>query len=561
MAIQPDGRILLAGQAPQPARVCRDTPKGRGCHRARFYYGAVVRFNADGSLDTGFGADGGTVDFRFQRILGNLPAEFPVLALLPSGQIVVGADGGFRLARYMSDGRADANFGGGVVGGDRPHPSFAQRADETFPSALLVRNDETIAVGGTLAGNLQAHIYWAGATARLYNVDGSFKEVLGEGPVSPPLVGSSLSDLVAEPDGSLIAAGSYRPEGSLGFSAMLTRFVPGSGMPYDASFADGKGFASFPPGSAARAVIVDAGKLIVAGSLAGRFLLARFDEDGIPDPSFGEGGFSVPSIPGSISASAIAIAVQPDGKLVVAGRTLDACQVKPPSGRCWNLVIGRFNSDGSVDSTFGQGGFARLATSNDQRFEPGDVDLAVLPDGKLLLSEGTGSGREAFVLARYDADGTLDQSFGKKGIATALPCQGSIAQRRRAGCLGNALVHLRASGLAGGRPHGSLEIVNVALQDPMVAVRLLLPPELQGRPGSAGRAKAVTVKRHESTVKVHRHSIVLNRMGIPRGLHLGFPPGILRRAREIPPGHKLVFRVKVKFRDGSWQTVRVEQAS
>jgi len=561
MVVQADGKILLAGQAPQATRVCRDTHKGRRCHRARFYYGAIVRFDADGSLDTGFGARGGIVDFRFQRILGNLPAEFPVLALLPSGQIVVGADGGFRLARYMSDGRADANFGGGVVGGDRPHPSFAERAEETFPSALLVRGDGTIAVGGTLAGNFQAHVYWAGAAARLYNVDGSFKEVLGEGPVSPPLVGSSLSDLVAEPDGSLIAAGSYRPDAALGPSAMLTRFVPGSGVPHDTSFAGGEGFASFPPGSVADASTIDAGKLIVAGSLAGRFLLARFDEDGISDPGFGGGGFSNPGIPGSISASATAIAVQPDGKLVVAGKTLDACKADPSFGRCWNLVIGRFDSDGSVDTTFGREGFARLATPNDRRFEPGDVDLAVLPDGKLLLSEGTGSGREAFVLARYDANGTLDQGFGDAGIATALPCQGSIAQRRRAGCLGNALVHLRASGLAGGRPHGSLEIVNVALQDPMVAVRLLLPPELWGRPGSAGRAKVLTVNRHESTVKVRRHSIALNRMGTPRGLHLGFPPGIFRRAREISRGHKLVFRVKVKFRDGSWQTVRVEQTS
>jgi uncharacterized delta-60 repeat protein len=559
MAVQPDGKILLAGQAPQAIRVCRNTHKGRRCHQTDLHYGAVSRFNADGSLDTGFGAGGGIVDFRFARILGNLPAEFPAIALQPNGQIVVGADRGFRLARYTSDGRADANFGDYGIGGDWPSPSFAERAEETSPSALLVRGDGTIAVGGTLAGNFQAHIYWAEAAARLYNADGSFKEGLGEGPLSPPQVGSSLSDLIAEPDGSLIAAGSYSPDATPGLSAMLARFVPGSGVPHDPSFAGGEGFASFPPGSAAGAVIADAGKLVVAGSLESRLLLARFGEEGIADPGFGKGGFSDPVIPGSIAARATAVAVQPDGKLVVAGKTLDACQTEPLFGRCWNLLIGRFNSDGSVDTTFGQGGFARLATPNDPRFEPGDVDLAVLPDGKLLLSEGTGTGREVFVLARYDADGKLDQSFGDAGIATALPCQGSISQRRRSGCLGSAVVNLRFSGLATRRPHGSLSVVNRNPLDPIVAVQVLLPFPLRGRPASAKRVKVVTVRRHEAAVKVHPGSVVVNRMGLPRGLHIGLPPGILRAAREIPQGHKLIFRVEVRYRDGSTQAIRVKQ--
>jgi uncharacterized delta-60 repeat protein len=562
MAVQPDGKIVLSGQAPQPFPICRVTRRGRHCQNASFsfYYGAVVRFDPDGSLDTGFGADGGIVDFRFRRVLTNPWAEFPVVALQPNGQIVVGADQGFRLARYGTDGGVDPNFGDFGVAGDLPSSSFGAGGWETFPAAVLARADGTIAVGGTLAGNFQAKIYWAEAAARLYGLDGGFKETLGEVLSPPGSDGSWLLDLISQPDGTLIGAGRHL-QGGFSEPAMLVRFVPGSGAPYDTSFAGGKGFAPFPAGSEAHAVVSDAGKLIAAGSLKERFLLARFDSEGIPDPSFGEGGVVAPAIEGSLGATATAVAVQPDGKIVVAGESLDSCQTEPLFGRCWDLLVSRFNSDGTVDSAFGHEGVARLATPNDQRFMPGDVDLAILSDGKILLSEATGTRREKFVLARYDADGKLDPSFGEGGVATALPCQGAVAQRRSSGCIGSAAVRLGLSHPAGPRPHGNLQAVLKTPLDPMVAVRVLLPPALRGRPASANRVKVLTVSRHKATVKVYRHSIVVNRMGSPRGLHIGLPSGVLGATRKIVPGHKLIFRVKVKYRDGSTQTLRVEQTS
>jgi uncharacterized delta-60 repeat protein len=288
-----------------------------------------------------------------------------------------------------------------------------------------------------------------------------------------------------------------------------------------------------------------------------RIVLFRFNEEGTPDDGFGEGGSVNPIVEGSLTSEVRAVAVLPNDKILVAGKTLDTCQTEPLFERCWRLLVGRFNSDGSVDTGFGSEGFVRLETSNDVAWEPGPIGLAVVSGGKILLSEAPRREQGRFVLARYDADGELDRSFGNGGIVTALPCQGTVLQRRRLGCLSSAAARLRVAGLAGRRPHGRLRVTVDNAVDPIAAVRILLPSALRARPGAARRVRIVAVPRHEAAKNVQRGSIGVYRLGLARGLHVGLRPGLLRAVEKIESGHKLVFRVEVKLKDRTQRTFRI----
>ncbi len=158
----------------------------------------------------------------------------------------------------------------------------------------------------------------------------------------------------------------------------------------------------FGGSDSAQAVAIQSdGKILAAGlSGAGDFALARYNADGSLDPSFGSGGKLTTDFGGFDAASALAI--QPDGRIIAAGRD--------GSGE---FAVARYNADGSLDSTFGSGG--KLTTD----FGGFDVALGVAlqADGKIVAVGGGGSGSD-FALARYNADGSLDASFGSGGMVT-----------------------------------------------------------------------------------------------------------------------------------------------
>lgn len=144
------------------------------------------------------------------------------------------------------------------------------------------------------------------------------------------------------------------------------------------------------------------GKIIVAGSSitgqgSGAFSLARYNSDGGLDISFGDGGKVTTEI-GS-EASSRSILLQPDGKVIVIGQVFD-------SGQGFGLA--RYNSDGSLDVSFGNNG---IVFTNGTGYA---FASALLPDGRILVTGGYMSGYD-FSIARYNTDGNLDQSFGQGG--------------------------------------------------------------------------------------------------------------------------------------------------
>ena len=121
------------------------------------------------------------------------------------------------------------------------------------------------------------------------------------------------------------------------------------------------------------------------------------------DPSFGTGGVVLSDLAGGASA----LALQGDGKIVLAGSVSDASGFQ-------QLVVARFNSDGTPDSSFGSGG--RVATQFGAGSFPlsGANALALQPDGKIVVAGGASdsSGAQQLLVARFDGNGTPDSSFG-----------------------------------------------------------------------------------------------------------------------------------------------------
>lgn len=170
---------------------------------------------------------------------------------------------------------------------------------------------------------------------------------------------------------------------------------------------DGVVTTPFPVGAFATAIAIqDDGRLVAVGSAAGpsvsgEFAVARYESDGALDPTFGDGGMLVTPIRGGNGDEARSVAIQPNGRIVVAGT--DGWE---------RFAVVRYLPDGELDPSFGGNGIVRT------NFTPGDDvawDMAIQADGKIVAVGGAGFGQEGFFLARYRRNGELDAAFGDGG--------------------------------------------------------------------------------------------------------------------------------------------------
>src|SRR5215471_1271543 len=174
------------------------------------------------------------------------------------------------------------------------------------------------------------------------------------------------------------------------------------------------------PGNGGRAealAIQPDGKIVVAGfawqtGTSIDFAVTRFNQDGSLDQSFGTGGRVATDFFG-MEDEAQAVAIQPDGKIVVAGRAAIAAATGGVLD--FDFALARYNHDGTLDTGFGSGG--KVTT----HFGDGrNIGQAVLlqPDGHIVVAGGAPgvNGGLDFALARYSSTGTLDPSFGAGGM-------------------------------------------------------------------------------------------------------------------------------------------------
>ncbi len=161
-------------------------------------------------------------------------------------------------------------------------------------------------------------------------------------------------------------------------------------------------------GFASTCAIQPDGKIVVAGrSEAKEFALARFDPDGSLDETFGSGGIVTTKV-GSVEDHLFSIALQSDGKIVAAGYSQNPNFVH-------DFALARYDSDGSLDSTFGNNGL--VVTEFNMGF--GDYvirSVAIQSDGKIVAAGSVKYEKSGqFAMTRYNEDGSLDNHFGTSG--------------------------------------------------------------------------------------------------------------------------------------------------
>lgn len=365
-----------------------------------------IGWAAPGDLDTSFDTDGIVVT----DVAGNgSPDDGRAVALQPDGKILVAGTTNlsFSLVRYQTDGSLDASFGnnGSVV------TSINIGGDTAF--ALAVQPDGKILVAGTSITTRNEF-----AVVR-YDPDGSLDTSFdGDGMVTTPIglgSGAIAYAIALQADGKIVLAG-YSTENPMGIELdfALVRYNTDGSL--DTSFdVDGKVTTALAGGGNdviyALAVQPD-GRIVVTGSKGTQdFVVARYNTDGSLDTGFDVDGIVTTEISGPDYAWAIAL--QPDGKILVAGQSYTP--LLGPLG----FAVARYESDGSLDMTFS--GDGSVVTELPGLVNAEAHALAVLPDGKIMVSGfgiNNGSGDNDFGLVRYNANGGLDNTFGTNGVAT-----------------------------------------------------------------------------------------------------------------------------------------------
>ena len=356
---------------------------------------ALARYNANGSPDTSFSGDGKqTTDFFGDYDQAN------GVALQGDGKIVVAGSAGrpggsdFALARYNTNGSPDTSFSG-----DGKQTSGFGGAE--FASGVALQGDgKIVAVGPVFRGGRDDF-----ALAR-YNANGSpDTSFSGDGKQTTGFSQASdfASDVALQADGKIVAVGS-----SGGGEFAVARYNANGSL--DPGFSgDGKQTTAFGGSDSAGGVALQGnGKTVAVGSGAGDFALARYAPNGSLDPSFSGDGKQTTDFAGSGGEDgANGVALQPDGKIVVAGMAAGTLG----GGAASRSPV--YNADGSPDTSFSSDGRKTV--------DFGDSDeataVALQADGKIVAVGRSGSGD--FAIARFNANGSLDTSFSGDGRKTA----------------------------------------------------------------------------------------------------------------------------------------------
>jgi uncharacterized delta-60 repeat protein len=323
-----------------------------------------------GSLDTTFG-NGGIV---LTSIVGDWD-QGHAINMQDNGKIVVGANIG--LVRYNADGTIDSTFG------SRGH------SISDWGYASTIQPDGKILLAGVFGEDF--------ALSR-YNKDGSPDKNFGnEGKVITDFGTYDYGwSVLLLPEGKILVAGNsnwnlalacYKSDGSL-----------------DLSFGK-KGKVIVKVGSlwnlGISTALQDDGKIIVTGGSMKKsdwdFTIFRFHPDGSPDKKFGSRGKLMTDFHGK-SEIAYSVHILPEGKFLVTG----SCDT--------SFALARYNSNGKLDKSFGSNG---VATASPGKGYAIPYASAVMNNGKIIL---TGQVDRTLAVMRFNSDGSIDKSFGKEGV-------------------------------------------------------------------------------------------------------------------------------------------------
>jgi uncharacterized delta-60 repeat protein len=376
-----------------------------------------------GDLDPTFGT-GGKVLTDF---VGPIDASAAATVIQPHGKIVVAGTGiltnenlpyrDFLLARYNPDGSLDATFGNsGLV--NTEFFGYGQYQYRQAVSGLAVGPDGKIVVIGAHQGSSTLLF----GVAR-YTANGVLDPTFGGGGTVATVVGVPTG-VVIQPDNKIIVVGNMlQPNGSPEY-AIVARFnIDGS---LDSTFGTGGEIVASNTSAEAVALQID-GKIIVVGAFSSNSFsfnssafIERFNPNGSPDSGFNTGALAT-----LYTSVANGVVLQGDGRILI------TCPFGYPTAPKPFLV--RLNSDGTIDTTFGNNGHVVEAVSAtgialqsdgslDSTFGSGGIAaLAISAAGLLIQGDGkivvVGGGIN-FAAERLDSNGAIDTTFGTGGQVT-----------------------------------------------------------------------------------------------------------------------------------------------
>lgn len=360
-------------------------------------------FNSTGKIVLSFGSSGVPQDMVVQ------PDNKTVFVGVCNN---IGTIVPFCLLRLDENGSFDPTFDAGQGHPGYVYTMIAGTASLSASRGLALQNDGKLLAAGYLSGQI---------VLSRYNSNGTLDTSFGaNGVVRSNLVGNAgVSKVVIQPDGKYVVVGS---SGSSTFTQYVARFLP-DGTP-DVSFGIGGvttiSIAGNQTIGLSIAIQAD-GKIVTGGGLStlpgdpvssNSYLLARLNRDGTPDTTFDGDGLRI--IPSGVPTSGFyygifkSVAVQSDGRLLALGYTD-------------NLF--RFNSDGSLDTSFDGDGRRLVFGGNPETF-----DLTVTPSGRITVvgnpSTTTDFPVVQYIIARYLPNGSPDPSFSDDGFLSVSPSSG-----------------------------------------------------------------------------------------------------------------------------------------
>ena len=364
----------------------------------------VSRFNSEGSLDNSFNfgnqtqALWGITDNRVYSITTQNDGK--VIAVGSSNNSI---DNDFFVVRTNSDGTLDSTFGGtGIF-------TIPVGSHGGVANSVLVQNDNKIIIAGYANNGTNNNF----ALVR-FNTDGILDNNFGNsGIVKTQNLSSDILTSAALQTNQMIVAAGFSYNGSNDVFAIARYDTSGN---LDNTFSS-NGFIFTPIGSgnseAIKVLIQTDGKIVAVGnSFNGSFTqaaLVRYKYNGDLDSTFGSNGIAQALI-GSTDDNISGAVLQSDGKIVIGGYTFN-------NGN-YDILLVRFKSDGVIDSTFGTNGYLISPVGSSHDFAN---SLSIQSDGKLILSGYTqnGSRFNNFVM-RFNTDGTVDNTFGSNGILISI---------------------------------------------------------------------------------------------------------------------------------------------
>lgn len=259
---------------------------------------------------------------------------------------------------------------------------------------------------------------------------GTLDQTFGTGGIANFRFGgtNSAAGAALQPDGKIVVVGITAPSGqSAGFNDISLARLNADGTLDTAFGANGFVLTDFnnDQDGAGAIVILPDGKILIGGSRRTHlpnsfaFAMARYNPDGSLDAAFGTGGKVVTDFPESLIEGISYLIPQADGKFLAAG-SLYLGNVPNPV----QIALVRYNANGSIDTTYGNGGILKLFLETPNTNING---FAIQPDGKILVSasfsfqipgciptKGNSCTASQFFLTRYHPNMTLDRKFGRR---------------------------------------------------------------------------------------------------------------------------------------------------